>query len=121
MAHSSHGKPIDSRKAIEIAGCDVRLRQHRAALGAGADPVLVTRWMKETQAKRTAAEARLKKPTGQRRRMTRDEITNLVTALGDAMQVLKDANPAVKAEVYSRLGLTLTHPQGRRVEAEAQP
>jgi hypothetical protein len=75
----------------------------------------------ETQAKRAAAESRLKKPTG-RRRMTSDEIINLVKALGDAIQVLRDADPADKAEVYSRLGLTLTHhPQDKRVKAEARP
>lgn len=30
----------------EIADCDAKLRQHRAALEAGADPVLITGWMK---------------------------------------------------------------------------
>jgi hypothetical protein len=30
----------------EIADCDSKLRQHRAALEAGADPVLITSWMK---------------------------------------------------------------------------
>jgi hypothetical protein len=85
------------------------------------DPVLVTSWIIETQARRTVAEARIKKPAG-RRRVTRDEITNLVTALGDVMQVLRDADPADKAEVYSRLGLTLTyHPQNRLVKVEVRP
>ena len=51
--------------------------------------------------------------------MTTDEITNLVAALGDLMQVLQDADPADRAEVYSRLGLTLAyHPEGRRMEVE---
>lgn len=77
--------------------------------------------MNETQARRAVAEAWLRKPAG-RRRMTRDEITSLVTALGDAMRVLRDADPADKAEVYSRLGLTLTyHPGGKRVIAEVRP
>jgi hypothetical protein len=50
-----------------------------------------------------------------------DELTH-VTALGDVLQVLRDADPADKAEVYSRLGLTLTcHPEDRRVVAEARP
>jgi hypothetical protein len=54
--------------------------------------------------------------------MTREEITNLVTTLGDVVQVLKDADPADKAKVYSRLGVTLTyHPRDRRVNAEARP
>lgn len=85
----------DEAAQREIAECDAKLRQHRAALEAGADPALITTWMKETQAKRALAEARLQKPGG-RRHMTRDEITNLVTALGDMMQVLKDADPADK-------------------------
>jgi hypothetical protein len=41
--------------------------------------------------------------------MTTDEITTLVTAPGDLMQVLQDADPADKGEVYSRLGLTLAY------------
>jgi site-specific DNA recombinase len=105
----------------EIAECDARLRQHRAALEAGADPVIVTGWINETQARRAVPEARLRKPTG-RRRMTHEEITRLVTALGDVMRVLRDADPADKAEVYSRLGLKLTyHPGGKRVIAEVRP
>jgi hypothetical protein len=71
--------------------------------------------MSETRARRAVAEARIRKPGG-RRRLTRDEITSLVTALGDVMRVLRDADPADEAEVYSRLGLTLTyHPEGKRV------
>jgi hypothetical protein len=76
----------------EIAECDAKLRQHRAALEAGADPVLVTSWINETQARHAAAEARLRKPAG-RRHMTREEITNPVTALGDVIQVLKRRRP----------------------------
>lgn len=54
--------------------------------------------------------------------MTREEIISLVTALGDLMQVLRDADPADMAEVYSELGLTLTyHPEDKRLIAEARP
>jgi hypothetical protein len=35
------------------------LHQQRAALEAGADPIVVTGWMKATQAQRALAEARL--------------------------------------------------------------
>ena len=38
------------------------------------------------------------------------------------MQVIKDADPAGKAEIYSQLGLTLAYHQNeKRVEAEARP
>jgi hypothetical protein len=47
---------------------------------------------------------------------------NLATELGTIMQALKDAEPADKAEVYRRIGLTLTyHPQEKRAAAEARP
>ena len=119
-AHPGEPEPDDEAQQ-EIAECDAKLRQHRAALEAGADPVLVTSWMKETQAKRALAEARLKKPV-RRRRMTQEEIMDLVTELGGLMQALKGADPADKAEIYRRIGLTLTyHPQEKRVAAEARP
>ena len=54
--------------------------------------------------------------------MTDEEIMNLVTELGGIMEALKDADPADKAEIYRRIGLTLTyHPQEKRVAAEARP
>lgn len=103
----------------EIAECDATLRQHRAALEAGADLVIVTSWMKETRARRAVAEARLRKPEA-RRRMTQEGIFSYATELGNLMQVLSEADPADKAEVYSRLGLTLTyHRCEKRVAAEA--
>ena len=47
---------------------------------------------------------------------------NLVTELSGLMQALKGADPADKAEIYRRIGLTLTyHPQEKRVAAEARP
>jgi hypothetical protein len=54
--------------------------------------------------------------------MTEEEIMNLVTELGGITQALKDADPADKAEIYRRIGLTLTyHPQEKRVAVEARP
>ncbi|WFE53164.1 hypothetical protein [Micromonospora sp. WMMD1155] len=41
--------------------------------------------------------------------MSRAEITALVTALGDITTVLRDADPADKAEVYRQLGLRLNY------------
>ncbi len=50
-----------------------------------------------------AASSRLRHQSTGRRRMTREEITNLVNALGDLMTVLGEADPADKAEVYQQL------------------
>ncbi|MGA4685885.1 MULTISPECIES: hypothetical protein [Micromonospora] len=57
---------------------------------------MVTAWIAQTQADRTRAEAELRTTP---RRMSQGEITALVTALGDITTVLRDADPADKAEV----------------------
>jgi hypothetical protein len=54
--------------------------------------------------------------------MTRDELAALVAALGDLVQVIRDADPADKAGLYAQPGLTLTYrPQKRLVEATVKP
>jgi hypothetical protein len=106
----------------DIADCDAKLRQHRAALEAGADPVLITAWMTETQAQRAAAEIRLSPSPSRPKRMTRDQITGLVNGMHDLITVLASADPADKADIYGQLGLELTyHPVERRAEVKARP
>jgi hypothetical protein len=54
--------------------------------------------------------------------LTRSQIAPLVHGLGDLLDVLRDADPADKAEVYRQLGVRLTyHPGEARVTVEAQP
>ncbi|MFG1740269.1 recombinase family protein [Micromonospora chalcea] len=103
-----------------ITKCDAKLERYRAALDAGADPAVVTDWIAQTQAERTRAEAELRAIAGATpRRMSRAEITALVTALGDITTVLRDADPADKAEVYRQLGLRLNYqPETQTVRAE---
>jgi site-specific DNA recombinase len=104
-----------------IADCDARLRQHRAALEAGADPVIVTGWKAETQARRTAAETRLR-PGPRQTRMSSEEIASLVASASDLINVLASADSADKAEIYRQLGLALTyHPEARTVQVQARP
>jgi len=111
----------DERAQQEVADCDADLAKYQATLKAGADPVLVASWINETQAKRAAAAARLKKPA-RRRRLTEEEIMSLVIEIGKIRQALHNADRTDKAEVYGRLGLTLTyHPNEKRVAAEARP
>jgi hypothetical protein len=51
--------------------------------------------------------------------MSRDEIASVVTALSDLLTVLRRADPADKAEIYTQLGLRLTYqPSARTVRAE---
>ena len=56
--------------------------------------MLVTSWMKETQARRALAEARLSKKAETRRRMTDEEIGSFVTEISEIMQALAEADPA---------------------------
>ncbi|GHF35399.1 hypothetical protein FHX82_007057 [Amycolatopsis bartoniae] len=105
-----------ARRVVEE--CDQALARHRAALEAGADPQLVTRWMAETQARR--AEALTKTRVSIRpSRLSRDEIRQLIKDLGDIRQALTLADPGDKAEVYQQLGLQLVYYPGKRtVRAE---
>jgi site-specific DNA recombinase len=105
----------------EIADCESKLRLHRAALEAGADPAIVTAWIADVQAQRTIAEARLNQaPT--RPRLTPAEVERVIAALGDIVAVLATADPAKKAETYAQLGLKLTYrPEENTVTAEARP
>jgi site-specific DNA recombinase len=105
----------------EIADCDAKLRQHRAALEAGADPKIITGWMAETQARRTAAEARMH-PGPQRVRISREEITRHLAEMRDVTSALATAALADKATLYGQLGLSLTyHPDAKRVDVKAEP
>ena len=55
------------------------------------------------------------------RRMSEAEIKSIVDRLADIAQVLIDADPEVKAEVFGQLGLKLTYRPGRKlVEANVQ-
>ena len=129
LSKMEHARPDTDARADAIRrtldDCDRKLARHRAALEAGADPALVAVWSREVQAQRTAVQAQLAGITnGQApgRRMTADEIRNLVDALGGLLSILDEAEPADKLEVYRRLGLRLTYDhQTQIVVAETQP
>ncbi|MFF4602551.1 recombinase family protein [Streptomyces sp. NPDC001339] len=97
-----------------IADCDAKLATHRAALEAGADPALISKWTAETQARRARAEAELRTATkGPSGRMSRDEIARLVRSVSDLAAVIRQAEPEDKAEIYQQLGLRLTYDCGK--------
>ncbi len=80
-----------------ITDCDAKLATHRATLEAGADPLLVTRWIAETQAKRAAAEATLRAATGgPDTPMSRDEIARLVHGISDLVAVVRRPAPRTR-------------------------
>jgi len=105
--------PAQDTEAL-IAGCDTRLARYQAALDAGADPKAVAEWTRQVQAEREAVLARAAsqdrhKPAPQ---LTEDDIRNLITGLGDLRDVIRDAEPGVKAAVYEQLGLKITYLPG---------
>lgn len=108
-----------------IAACDAKMRQHRAALEAGADPAIIAGWMTETQAERDAAQRRRIRPASRRARLSQADIAELVASIADLTSALTSADAAAKAEIYRELGLRLTYspygPQGRTVQVEARP
>jgi site-specific DNA recombinase len=89
----------------QIVACDAKIARYEATLDAGADPAIVAGWITTTQAERAAALAQLR-PVDNRavRRLSRQEIADLVTGLGDLVAVLRHADPDDKAEAYRRLG-----------------
>ena len=97
-----------------VADCDARLARYQAALDAGADPQAVAEWTRQVKNERAAALAR---DTSQNRQpaarpLTEDDIRTLVTGLGDLRDVIRDAAAAVKAAVYTQLGLKVTYLPG---------
>jgi site-specific DNA recombinase len=101
----------------EIGTCDQKLAQYRAALDSGADPAVVGQWITETQARKLAADARLRAATGTRpgpERMTKEQIAATVSAISDLMRALRDAATEDKAEIFAGLNLQLTYNPGDR-------
>jgi hypothetical protein len=111
----------DEDIARKIAECDRKLGQYRATLDAGANPATVATWIAETEAEKTSYALVTRKPAATRRRMTEAEISAIVDKLADIARILADADPDDKAEIFHKLGLTLTYQPGRQVvEAEVR-
>jgi DNA invertase Pin-like site-specific DNA recombinase len=104
-----------------IADYDDQIARYRASIDAKADPTVVGPWIADTQAKKVAALAEIRTATGQRR-MSREEIEAVVTALGVLARVVRAADPTDKAEIYAKLRLSLTYePREKLVAATIKP
>ncbi|WP_143833001.1 MULTISPECIES: hypothetical protein [Nocardiopsis] len=108
-----------ARLREKLSACDRKLAQHRAALEAGADPVEVTKWMKETQAEKSAAEAGLARVGRSPEKSNGEDVMKMVHTLGDITAVLGGADLEDKAGLYRGPGLrTRYHPVENKVRAE---
>lgn len=81
---------------------------------------IAAKWISETQRERRALEAQLGQqiPGGE---LTAEQVKALVAALRDIVDVLADADPTAKAEVYNDLGLQLDYSPDGTVSVEARP
>jgi site-specific DNA recombinase len=102
-----------------IKDCDTKMTRYQAAIDAGADITEVTRWINTARADRLRAEAVLRGTTAPAR-MTRHEIAAVIERFTSLAAVIRDADPADKAEIYKGINLVLTYQPGTRtVHAEA--
>jgi hypothetical protein len=105
----------------KIVDCDSRLDKYRAALEAGADPVVVGGWIAEVQAERLQAEREIGE-TVQSRPLKEVEVRALVESVRAGLVGLAKAPPTQKAAMYATMGLRLTyHPDTGELDIESRP
>ncbi len=122
-AASAPDEAADARQEAarrRLDDCNARLRRYRAALEAGADPIVVAGWIREVEGERVVAERELG-TTEPQDRLTKSQVKALVRGLTDVVEALAHADPADKAAIYDELGVTMTYHPGGRVLVEARP
>jgi site-specific DNA recombinase len=102
--------------------CDAKLAKYRAALEAGVDLETVGEWITAVKAERAAITARAtaRRATAQpERRLSQEEIAEIVRALSNIRAVIQDADAADKARIYAELRLQLTYePRKHSIRAQ---
>lgn len=94
--------PEIARLREQLAETDKQLASCRAALDAGRDPAVVSAWITGTQARKLAARRRLDALVSTSpARLTREDITAMVSAIADIVTLLSSAEAADKAELYA--------------------
>jgi hypothetical protein len=94
------GRPRELEEPASISTVTTGMGGHfRRAGGGWCSGGAVTSWMTETQAHRAAAQARLS-PVARPQRLTRDQITSIVSSMRDLITVLASADSADKADTY---------------------
>jgi site-specific DNA recombinase len=102
-----------------IRACEAKMARYRAAIDAGGDIEEITGWINAAKAERLQAEAALR-ATATPARMSKEEIKMIIGRFAGLAALVRDADPADKAEIYKGLNLRLTYQPGTRtVRAEA--
>ncbi|WP_147449252.1 hypothetical protein [Actinomadura pelletieri] len=76
----------------QLATCEQRLSQYRAALNAGADPVQVAKWINETEQERARLEGEVSAVPVDRV-ISRDGLAELLQHTGELARAVVDARP----------------------------
>ncbi len=101
-----------------IRECAAKMGRYQEAIDSGADITEVTKWINAAKADRLAAEAILRGATAPAR-MTKSEIASIIEHFTSIVSVIRDADPADKAEIYKGINLVLTYqPTSRLIRAE---
>lgn len=116
--------PAAVRAQQLIVECEAKLARYKAALEAGADPEVVSGWIRAAQAQRTQAQDALSRyrltDTPGVPGLSREQIEAVLDQAGGAVALLRGADPAEKAQVYRQLGVELTYdPQTHTVGVQA--
>ena len=106
-----------------LADCESRLTKYRSALEAGADPAVVTGWIKEVETDRLFAERELSSTTEAAAPLSMGEIRALVASQRKVLRPLSKATPEQRATIYNHtMGLRIVyHPERATVDVEARP
>ncbi|MEU4323884.1 recombinase family protein [Nonomuraea dietziae] len=116
----AHDPAPAEQARLKLAECDRSLKSYKDTLDAGADPAVVSGWIQQTQAERTAALATLRR-TDKKPKMTRDQISRTIEKLGDMVTAISEDSPTRKADLYKRFGLRAEFaPETRKVRASVE-
>jgi site-specific DNA recombinase len=99
-------RPADVQHELELAACDRRLAQYRAAPDAGADPASIAWWITEAEAERARIRIQARE-SAPKQGMSRDEIASIVNGLADLLAALQRV--ARCEPVRARLGRCATN------------
>ncbi len=103
-----------------IADCDRKLANYRALLDYDDAVTVAASWIADTQRERKNLERQLGHhvPGDQ---LTREQVKALVNALQDIVEVLAEAEPRDKTELYDQLGISLAYDPDGTVTVESRP
>jgi hypothetical protein len=106
---ANHRAPAVEQARRTIAEARRKLERHMAGLEAGVDPELVAERTRKAQAEILAAQAILNTPPDAPPPLTIEEVVTTLEALHNVPRLLEAADPAIRAQIYRSLGITLTY------------